>query len=521
MICRRHFLAGAAAAWPARAFALTDGTLVIRSDGDLQILDPAFQSGDLEEELGRCLFTALSKLSPAGTPVAWQPDAAQTLVQTDPLTINFTLRDGLNWTNGYGPVTAEDVQFSFTRVADPAMKSPWAYAFEYLDRVDVVDKNRGIIRLKHPCIPFMFTSLPFWMGHIVCKRAVLSAGGKFTTTPPATCGAYIIDNWRPKEFITLVRNPAWTGQPPAFPKLRFQIIEDSDTAIRAFDAKAIDFTRINLNTLAAYKSTPPKNARLFTMPGTRYNWLCINIGNRKLADIRIRRAIQYAIDVEQILAGAYSDLCQASTGVVLPNMLGRRDKILFPYNPAESRRLLQAANATDLHLELSINNDATDVLTAQIIQALLADVGIDVQIRLYDEGVYWTLGDKTAGDGWKALELVLAHSTSAVDPSENLNWFRPAQIGAWNWSQFNSPDYEALYQSGMGEADPAERSAIYRHMQDLMEQSGGFVFLVNETYAAVCRQDMEPCILPDDMLDVTRFTRPQGAVPTRSETGKE
>jgi peptide/nickel transport system substrate-binding protein len=138
---------------------------------------------------------------------------------------------------------------------------------------------------------------------------------------------------------------------------------------------------------------------------------------------------------------------------------------------------------------------------------MLADVGIDVLIRSYDEGVYWSLGDKTAGDGWKSLELVLRYSTSGVDPAENLTWFRPDQIGVWNWSAFDSPEFETLYQQGLGEADPAKRGAAYVRMQDLMEESGGFVFIAIETYAAVCRPWVKPFVSPDDLTDITRFDR--------------
>ncbi|HEX4505775.1 MAG TPA: ABC transporter substrate-binding protein [Alphaproteobacteria bacterium] len=510
---RRQFLTGAAATAamrPLLAWAENGGdTLVVRADGDIQVLDPAFQSGMIEEEVGRAIFPSLNRLGPAGAPLAWMPQAAATLDPSDPLTVRFVLRDGLNWSNGYGPVTAEDVKFSFERIADPKLGSPWQYAFEALDHVEVLDARTGVIRLKTPYIPLLTSSLPFWTGHIVCKAAVEKAGGRFNADSPATCGPYRIAEWQPKQSITLVADPAWPGPPADFNKVQFRIVEDADSALLAFEARAVDFTRISLNALASYRKALPPATRLIEMPGLRYQWLTLNIANPKLKDPRVRRAIQRAIDIDQILAGAYSDLCPASTGVVLPGMTGHRDRILYPYDKAEAKRLLAEAKAEDLSLELAILSGQTDLLVAQIIQALLADVGIDVRIRQYDDGVYWSLGDKTAGDGWKSLELVLRYTTSGVDPAENLTWFRPGQIGAWNWSAFDSPEFESLYAQGLSENDTARRADIYRRMQDLMEESGGFVFIAIETYAAVYRPWIAPFVTPDDLTDITRFSRAQ------------
>jgi peptide/nickel transport system substrate-binding protein len=510
---RRQFLGGAAALaalQPFQAWAEDGGdTLVLRADGDIQILDPAFQSGMIEDEVGRAIFPSLNRLDPAGTPLAWTPYAASVLDPADPVTVRFTLRDGLNWSNGYGPVTAEDVKFSFERIADPAVGSPWQYAFDALDRVAVIDARSGIIHLKRPYMPFVTSSLPFWTGRIVCKAAVQKAGGRFAADPLATCGPYRIADWQPKQSITLAADPAWPGPPPAFGRVQFRVIEDADSGLLAFEARAIDFTRISLNALASYRKVMPPDTHLIQMPGIRYQWLTLNIANPKLKDLRVRRAIQRAIDVDQILAGAYSDLCQGATGVALPGMVGHRDRILYPYDKAEAKRLLKEAGVGNLSLELAILSGQTDLLVAQIIQAMLADVGIDVLIRSYDEGVYWSLGDKTAGDGWKSLELVLRYSTSGVDPAENLTWFRPEQIGVWNWSAFDSPEFETLYGQGLGESDPTKRGAAYRKMQDLMEESGGFVFIAIETYAAVCRPWIRPFVSPDDLTDITRFDRAQ------------
>lgn len=509
---RRQFLtvsaatAGALMLRPRLSYAIDGDTLVVRGGTDIQILDPAFQNGSLEEEIGRCIYPSLNRLNDVRATPGWQAYAAKSLVQKSPTEIEFELHDWLEWTDGFGPVTAEDVKYSFERVATPANNSPWAYAFDTMETVEVTGERTGIIRLKTPSVPFWVTTLPYYMGHIVSRKAVEKVGGKFTTEPPATAGPYRIEAWVPKQSLLLTRHPAWKGAQPAFPAVKFEIVLDDEAAALAYEAKAVSYTKVSLNTLATYRDRLPEGSDLIEMNGSRLIWLSLNLTNPKFADERVRRAIQHAIDVSQIMAGSYSDLAQPATGVVPPGMIGHREAILYPPDMEKAQALLEEAGVSDLSITLSALNDKTSLLTCQIVQALLSVIGVNVEINAVDDAVFWTLGDK-APDGSNALEMVLMNFAGGVDPAENLAWFRPSQIGQLNWSQFNSPDFENLYLQAMAEPDQAKRNTMYQKMQDLMEQSGGFVFLTHETFAAVARQGIKPFLLADGYMDIPRFEK--------------
>ncbi|NVD42575.1 peptide ABC transporter substrate-binding protein [Ensifer sp. HO-A22] len=509
---RRQFLAASAAAAgalmlrPSLSYAIDGDTLVVRGGTDIQILDPAFQNGSLEEEIGRCIYPSLIRLNDVRATPGWQTYAAKSLVQKSPTEIEFELHDWLEWTDGFGPVTAEDVKYSFERVATPANNSPWAYAFDTMETVEVTGERTAIIRLKTPSVPFWVTTLPYYMGHIVSRKAVEKVGGKFTTEPPATAGPYVIDSWVPKQSLLLKLNPAWKGPQPAFPAVKFEIVLDDEAAALAYEAKAVSYTKVSLNTLATYRDRLPEGTELIEMNGSRLIWLSLNLTNPKFADERVRRAIQHAIDVSQIMAGSYSDLAQPATGVVPPGMIGHREAILYAPDMEKAQALLEEAGVSDLSITLSALNDKTSLLTCQIVQALLSVIGVNVEINAVDDAVFWTLGDK-APDGGNTLEMVLMNFAGGVDPAENLAWFRPSQIGQLNWSQFDSPDFENLYLQAMAEPNQAKRNTMYQKMQDLMEQSGGFVFLTHETFAAVAQQGIKPFLLADGYIDIPRFEK--------------
>lgn len=501
---RRNFLKaagalGAAAVMrPGFAWSADGDTLRIRMEGDIQVLDPAFMIGGIEDVIMRGIYVSLNRLGDIREGAPWSLWGAEKLDQKDPKSIAFTLIEGLKWSNGFGPVTAEDVKFSYERIANPDMASPWAYQFEQLDHVEVIDERNGIIHLKNPYQPIFVVALPYYGGHIISKAATEKVGGKYTTEVPATCGPYLFADWQQKQKVTLTANPDWPGPKPDFSTVEIYVVADDQAAQLAYEADAFDYTKIAVSEAAAVKASPPPNTTLIEAQSTRYQWLSINMLSPRLQDPRVRQAVQHGIDVSQILTGAYNDLVPRSTGVVQPGTPFARPANLFPGGDYEkAAALLSEAGASDVTLTLTVMNDSIRTAIAQIIQASLEQAGIKVEIQPLDEAAYWGVGDKTQGDGYKNIDLVLMDFAGGVDPSENLVWFRPDQIGVYNWSGFDSPEYEASYQQIITETDQAKRVELSRRMETLMEESGGFIFICHQPLAVIHRNTFEPLIYPD------------------------
>ena len=509
---RRDFLkaAGAglaaAAAAPNFAWAADGDTLRIRMDADFQVLDPWGIISGLDEVIPRCTQVSLVRMGDMRDGNNWELYAAEKLEWLDGTRLAFTLRDGLMWTGDFGPVTAEDVKFSYERIA--GSDSAWAYQFEKLKEVEVIDARSGVIHLTEAFAPFIVIAMPYYGGHIVCKAAVEAAGGSYTTEIPAQCGPFLLDSWEQAQKVTLKANPGWTGAAPAFSTVEIYILGDDQAAQLAYEADAFDFTRIAPGAVRQLKEAMPEGATLIEAESTRYVWLTINQNAEPLKDIRVRQAIQYAYDSDAVLQGAYDGLVGRSAGVVQPGTTYARTKNLIDTRDVDKAKVLLAeAGAEGLTLNLVALTDSTSQTIAQIIQASLGEAGITVEIQPTEEAAYWALGDKTAGDDYLSLELVLQSFAGGVDPTENLVWFRPDQIGVYNWTFFDSAEYEDLYQTSLTELDPDKRRAMFNRMEDLMELSGDFVFICFEPLVAIHDSDLQPVILADGHPDPVRFTR--------------
>ncbi|MGH6944040.1 MAG: ABC transporter substrate-binding protein, partial [Geminicoccaceae bacterium] len=479
----------ACAVRPRTGRAQSDGVLRVRAYSDLQVLDPAHRKAQPEHDIMRAIYTKLIENKPGDT-WAWRTTGAASIEQLDPTHVKFALRPGIVFTGGFGEMTADDVKFSYERIADPEEKSEYADDFAELDHVEVLDKYTGVIVLKQPFAPLWTNALPGGSGCIMSRKAVEQAGGRFTTEPPASAGPYMIESWQPKQKLTLVRNPDWNGEPGGFDEIQILPIDDEKAAEIAFEAGELDYTAVSVSSIPTYRESPPPHAMLVRKPSLAYVWLGMNTAAPPFDDIRVRHAVQRAVDVDAVLEAAYFGVAERATGIIAPGLIGHRDKTLYgpEPDPKEARSLLaEAGHPNGFSCTLDILNKAERLLAAQVIQANLAQIGIDVQINQHDSGAFWVLGSEADGDQWKSIQLILNRFSMQPDPSFATAWFTPEQIGVWNWERFDSKEFGELHQKAMVTTDPAERDRMYRRMQDLMEESGAYLFLTHEVNGVIYR----------------------------------
>jgi peptide/nickel transport system substrate-binding protein len=501
-LSRRNVLLGTGAlgaaglVWPGMAVSQDGRVLTVRSYSDLQILDPAFRLAAPEGDIIREIFPGLVT-NTAGDEWTWDLYAAEEMTQEDDLTIFFRLREGITFTDGYGTMTADDVKFSIERIADPAVESPYSGDWQALSEVEVIDDLSGRIRLKEPFAPLWTSTLPTPSCSILSRRAFDERGGRITTEPVAQSGRYILTEWVPRQRTKLVRNPDWPGEPGGYEEIHIIPIEDPSTAELGFEAGDLDYTWTAVSSIQRLRQNPPSGGVVIEKPSLAYVWMGMNKVAAPLDNPRVRRAIQHAIDRETVVEAAYFGAATTATGIIAPGLPGHREAVLYDYDPERARAILAEEGISDLMVTLDILNQSERLTAAQVIQANLADVGITCEIKQNDSGTFWTLGDETSGDYWQRLQLILGRFSMEPDPSWATVWFTPEQIGIWNWERFDDPAFAELHAQGLTERDPDERDRIYRRMQDLMDESGQYVFLTHEVTGVLHRNTVEPGLKPN------------------------
>ncbi|TPL48716.1 peptide ABC transporter substrate-binding protein [Mesorhizobium sp. B2-4-4] len=489
---RRHFLqagAGLGAGIIASGLPLSQAVwaaegkvLKARAYSDIDKLDPGFYQNAYNVDVMNCIYTKLTRYKP-GSEWGWELEAAESVEQIDPTHIRFRLKKGINFTGGFGEMTAEDVKFSFERVIqhNSPVKGDWGP----LDRIEIEDDHTGVIVLKTPFVPLWNITLPYGCGHIVSKKAVTKAvadGGDFGMKPPCYSGPYVLSDWKPNQLVLLTRNPEWKGPRPGFDEIHILPMSDIKTAERAYQAGDIDFTDFSLDSLATLKDSPPENTKIEEKPSLYYVYIGMNSDHPKLKDVNVRKAIQWAINVPQIMDAAYSGQAQVATGLIAPGLVGHREKALIPPEGdlEKAKQYLEKAGITELSLTIDALNVTTFSTIAEMVQAQLSQIGITVEVNVQDSGSFWTIGMESEGERWKDMQLIVQRFSMVPDPYYATTFFVRDQAGVWNWERFRSERFDELNAKAVTVEDPQERAKMYYEMQDIMEDSGSYRFLTHE-----------------------------------------
>ena len=223
----------------------------------------------------------------------------------------------------------------------------------------------------------------------------------------------------------------------------------------------------------------------------------MNTQHPKLKDIRVRQAIQQAVNVDEFLLAAYNGAAERSFGIVPPGMVGHRDYNLMKYDPKAAKALLDEAGVKDLQLTLNVINKADDMTGAQVVQSSLAEVGIKIEIIPNDSGTFYTLGVEKEGQMWKDLQMYIQRFGIGSDPSWGTAWFVCDQVGVWDWERVCNPEFDELHKKALTELDPKVRQPMYVKMQDLMEQSGAYIFTTHGPNAYLLSNRVVPSPDPD------------------------
>ncbi|RAZ88813.1 ABC transporter substrate-binding protein [Mesorhizobium hawassense] len=495
---RRTFLAGssALAILPYVSFArAADRTNpIIALDTDIGNLDPGNRVGTTESNIIRSVCQTLVRFEPGKT--SWTNDAAKEIKQISDTEFDFELNRGQMFTGGFGEMTADDVKYSFDRFIDGdknGKKLTYADDMEALKAVEVTGKYTGKLILKHPSAALWLIGLCDASGAILSKKAVEQLGDKIATTLIGS-GPMTLKEWRPKEQFVLAANPDYKGPyKPHFEELTGKIIPEHKTAFLSYQAKELDFTAFDADQLNTAKRLP--DTKVIDIPGIDYTWIGINVEKGDLADLKVRQAIRWAIDVDAIIQGAYSGATSRAKTLLAPGLLGNwADAPLYTRDVAKAQALVAETGKTGLTFTFTCLNDATSLAVAQIAQANLAEIGITLTINAMDSGAYWALG---ADDASKDLELTLIPYTSKFDPSFQTQWFLASQIGLWNWQRWNSPEFDKLHQEGLETLDTAKREEIYINMQKLLDESASCIWITHGRNFFVDAAWLKPMFLPN------------------------
>jgi peptide/nickel transport system substrate-binding protein len=472
-------------------------TLKLRLGADITSLDPAFFANtSIDEPPMASIFEGLVTYRPSAPEFEVVNQLAESLEPSaDGLSYDFTLKKGILFHGGYGEVTAEDVKFSYERLAGltkPKIESPYGGDWSALKEVRVKDTYSGTIILKEPFAALMRSTLPVTSGYVLSKKAVEERGKKFGTQPIGT-GPYEFVKWTPKRRLDLKRFAEYkTGfVDPAWRDITFFPIDEDNAADIALETGEVDFAPISLPSIDRFAEND--KFRTAKRASLAYSWIGMNVIHPKLRDVNVRQAIRYAIDVPAILEAAFEGQYEQATGLLPPEMgIGHwADAPKYERDVDKAKGFLEQAGASSLELTFTYTEEPGTDAVAEIAQANLADIGIKLKLDKEESGTFYELGKRL-----RERQLFYVSYETQPDPSWSAVWFICDQFDEWNWMYWCNKEFDRLHVEALKESDESKRNDAYIQMQQLWDAAVHTVWLAWPTKYYAFTKDLEPGLSP-------------------------
>ena len=307
-------------------------------------------------------------------------------VSDDETVYTFYLRDDVKFHDGT-PMTAEDVVFSINRTIEKGWAADMVAAIE---SVEATDDYTVVLTLSKP-FGGMIGSLASPYFSIMSKAYLEENGDDIVERQPMGTGAYKFVEWVSGDHITLEANEDYFKGAPAIKDVTFKPITDKNTGLISLQAGETDaFLNINYSDIPTVEEDD--SLAFYSTDLAAVLSLNMNIENEKLSDVRVRQAINYAINRENIIEGALEGQGTVANSSISPTCDGYSEDVKgYEYNPDKAKELLAEAGYGDgMTLVIKIKEDSKNQKVAQVIQSDLKAVGIETEIEILEAGAYTT-----------------------------------------------------------------------------------------------------------------------------------
>jgi peptide/nickel transport system substrate-binding protein len=353
-------------------------------------LDPHLTATTPDKALLDWIFNGLVRMK-AGTmnPETIEPDLAQSWTASpDGKEWIFKLRQGVQCHHGYGEFTADDVVYSLARAGDPK-RSAFSSDFKDFDKVEAVDKYTVKIALKNPVPSLLGLVINYQGGNMVCKKAAEEMGEDFQKKPIGT-GPFMFEEYKSKESVTLVANKQYFRGAPKLDKIVYRYVYSDSSRDLAFTSGEIDLTYGKQDQTWVDRMKKEKGVIVDVFDPGELSTLYLNVSKPPLDDLKIRQAIAYAINRDQIVQFKGKDISRAAKSVVPIGYLGQSDDVpLLPYDPEKAKALLKEAGHPDGITIHVIHTNLPGMLSMmEVVQAQLRKVGINLDMEVVEHATF-------------------------------------------------------------------------------------------------------------------------------------
>ncbi|MDF2838936.1 MAG: transporter substrate-binding protein [Evtepia sp.] len=396
----------------------------------------------------------------------------------DGTSYTFTLRENVKFHNG-AVVTADDVVKSFKTCAATTVDTALAAALSDVKEIKAVDAKTVSLTLKKPNGDML---------SYIASVAITPANYTEQVTKPVGTGSFKFVSRSVQDNVVLEKFADYWGQPAYLDKLTYKIYEDPTALMSALGAGSVDMA-VHLTT---DQVSTLSNQEYKTVEGTM-NLVQALYLNHKVAPFdngKVRKALSYAIDVDEILA-ITADGHGTKVGTsIYPAFTRYFDQSLvgtYPYDPEKAKALLAEAGYPDgFSMTISVPSNYTPhVKTAEVMVEQLAKVGVKVKL----DQVEWETWLSNVYNDRNFQSTVIGFDAVTLTPGALLN--RWVSTNGKNMINYNNPQYDAMIAKAEATVDDTQRTELYKQAAKMLTDTAANVYVQDLADFVVMKKSLD------------------------------
>lgn len=496
-----------------------NGTLIVGTETDIEGFDPGHAGALATTRVNINVLEGLVKYDP-GT-VELIPHLATEVptvenggVSEDGLTYTFNLRPDVKFHDG-ADFNADAVVMSYRRLYDPEFEfyddtNTSGFFLAGMTSVEAVDDMTVRFTLGAPNAAFVELS-NIYAGKVMSPKAIQEvpipqwAEGSYGTGP------FRLESWEKGVSVVLQRNEEYWGTPPGLQTLVFRPIPEPTARVAALLSGEVDMiVVVPPDSIPSIKDNP--NLTYEQGPSLHYWFIQLNTTEPPFDDVRVRQAVNYAVNKEGLANDILSGSAVPATQPMPAANWSYNDDIAgYPYDPEKAKALLAEAGyengfQTNMIIPQSGSGMMIPVQMNEYIQGNLRDVGIEVAIQSFEWVSYlgiWAQGlnaDVTMGN----------QSIMASDPYV-ANFllsgaFTPAD-GGWNIGYYANPEVDEMLAAALTVPDREARKEIYAEVWATITEDAPWIFVVNDLQPMAFKNSVQGYVTnPAYVIDFTTIS---------------
>lgn len=449
------------------------GSVVVIVPQDIDYLDPHLAVAAGTSEMLFNVFEGLLKPNEKGE--IYPAIAESYNVSQDGLVYTFKLRNGVKFHNG-APVTSADVKYSYDRLSGKDTGKPLSPAFSSVDSIEAPDAGTVVIKLKSNNTSFL-TAL---------TSAVIPKDYQDSNKTPIGTGPFKFAQYSPGQKLVLEKfKDYYVQNVPKLDKVEFRIITDAEAALLALKSGEADiYPRIGTEKL---EQLGP-DFQSVSAPQNLVQLLTFNISRKPFDDIKVRQAINYAVNKDEIIKGVAlgkGTKLGSNLSPIVKQYYQEGLENRYAYDVEKAKSLLSEAGYKDgFSTTLSVpSNYPFHVDTAQVIAQQLGKVGIKVKI----EPVEWAVWLQRIYKG-RDYDTTIIGLDGKLNPYDILNKYLSDSPN--NFFNYKSTLFDSTLKGALTEINTDKRVELYKKAQTILTDDAAALYIMDPNLNVALKKNL-------------------------------